>query len=230
MTSLRPLTEDGFGPKKVVVLSEDGEPLRGPSGKIRYRLWAGDKPEFLKQRQAWLDLQNRHLALAGLDIRVDGRSHEERGLGLATTTHIGVGASAMVRNAEGSGKVQQTHGNALIPWFAPAFLFHVVGVLAQGLVLIVKKNPHRSAVQVFQLPTAHAPKKRKQSYNAHTKRKHNQPDQRLVHGGHPGRPGHMWQMARIASFLQARNGPVGVPGGVAEQREDDHHADQAGQD
>jgi len=78
--------------------------LRGPSGKIRYRLWAGDKPEFLQQRQAWLDLQNRHLALAGLDIRVDGRSHEERGLGLVATTHIGVGVTAMVRKAEGSGK------------------------------------------------------------------------------------------------------------------------------
>lgn len=39
MTTLRPLAEDGFGPKKVAVLDEDGNPLRirsklHPRGKI----------------------------------------------------------------------------------------------------------------------------------------------------------------------------------------------------
>src|SRR5690606_1075996 len=92
-------------------------------------------------------------------------------------------------------------GNALTPWSVPAFLFQVIRMLAQGFVLIIKKNPHRGAVQVFQLPTAHAPKKRKQPYDAHSKCKHNKPDKRLVHGGHPDRLGHVWQMGRIASFL-----------------------------
>jgi len=101
MTSLRPLTEDGFGAKKVALLGADGEPLREPSGKICYRLWAGDKEVFLEQRQTWLDLQNRHLALAGLDVRVDGRSYQERGLDILPTTHIGVGAAAMKRKAGG---------------------------------------------------------------------------------------------------------------------------------
>lgn len=46
MMTLRPLTEEGFGPKKVAVLGEDGEPLRvvtphRPNGKIVYKLWAG---------------------------------------------------------------------------------------------------------------------------------------------------------------------------------------------
>ncbi|OYR18548.1 MobA/MobL family protein, partial [Brucella grignonensis] len=92
---LRPLTESGFGAKKVVVKGDDGQPLRTANGKIQYRLWAGEKAEFLQQRQAWLDLQNHHLALAGLDIRVDGRSYAERGIDMVPTTHIGVAAKAM---------------------------------------------------------------------------------------------------------------------------------------
>ncbi len=74
MTTLRPLTEDGFGPKKVVLMGEDGQPLRNPASKILYKLWSGDKSELIEKRQYWYECQNRHLALAGFDIRVDGRS------------------------------------------------------------------------------------------------------------------------------------------------------------
>jgi ATP-dependent exoDNAse (exonuclease V) alpha subunit len=73
------------------------------NGKIQYRLWAGEKAEFLEQRNGWLDLQNQHLALAGLEIRVDGRSYAERGIDIVPTTHIGVGAKAMQRKAERQG-------------------------------------------------------------------------------------------------------------------------------
>jgi Ti-type conjugative transfer relaxase TraA len=97
MTTLRPLTEDGFGSKKVAVIGEDGRPLRNEAGKIVYRLWSGEKTEFLEQREGWLDLQNKHLALAGLDIRVDGRSYAERGIDLVPTTHVGVAAKAIDR-------------------------------------------------------------------------------------------------------------------------------------
>ncbi|HQS45152.1 MAG: Ti-type conjugative transfer relaxase TraA [Rhizobiales bacterium 24-66-13] len=97
MTTLRPLAEDGFGPKKVPVIGADGQPLRNDAGKIVYRLWSGEKAEFLQQREGWLDLQNRHLALAGLDVRVDGRSYGERGVDLVPTTHIGVAAKAIDR-------------------------------------------------------------------------------------------------------------------------------------
>ncbi len=103
MTTLRPLTQDGFGAKKVPVIGEDGQAVRTESGKIQYRLWAGEKAEFLAQRQAWLDLQNQHLALAGLDIRVDGRSYAERGIDLEPNTHIGVGAKAMQAKSVQSG-------------------------------------------------------------------------------------------------------------------------------
>jgi ATP-dependent exoDNAse (exonuclease V) alpha subunit len=38
MTTLRPLTEDGFGSKKVAVTGPGGQPLRNDSGKIVYEL------------------------------------------------------------------------------------------------------------------------------------------------------------------------------------------------
>lgn len=103
MTTLRPLTESGFGGKKIAVISEDGQPLRDKAGKIQYRLWAGEKTEFLEQRNGWLDLQNQHLALAGLEIRVDGRSYAERGIDLEPTAHVGAGARAIQRKAERQG-------------------------------------------------------------------------------------------------------------------------------
>ncbi|RWI83750.1 Ti-type conjugative transfer relaxase TraA [Mesorhizobium sp.] len=103
MTTLRPLTESGFGGKKIAVTGEDGQPLRDKAGKIRYRLWAGEKAEFLQQRNGWLDLQNQYLALAGLEIRVDGRSYAERGINLEPTAHVGAGARAIQRKAERQG-------------------------------------------------------------------------------------------------------------------------------
>lgn len=103
MTTLRPLTEAGFGAKKIAVTGDDGAVLRGKAGKIQYRLWAGEKQEFLEQRNGWLDLQNQHLALAGLEIRVDGRSYAERGIELEPTAHIGAGANAIRRKAQQQG-------------------------------------------------------------------------------------------------------------------------------
>lgn len=103
MTTLRPLSEQGFGAKKIAVIGEDGQPLRGKDRKIQYRLWAGEKAEFLQQRTGWLDLQNQHLALAGLEIRVDGRSYAERGIDLVPTAHVGAGARAIQRMAEREG-------------------------------------------------------------------------------------------------------------------------------
>lgn len=103
MTTLRPLTEERFGGKRVALLDEDGTPLRTKAGKIRYALWAGDKQEFLAQRARWIDLQNHHLALAGLEVRVDGRSYAERGIDLVPTTHIGVAAKAIDRKAKREG-------------------------------------------------------------------------------------------------------------------------------
>lgn len=99
MTTLRPLTEDGFGAKKVAVIGPDGHPIRNDAGKIVYELWAGSLDDFNAFRNGWFACQNRHLALAGLDIRIDGRSFEKQGIGLAPTIHLGVGTKAIERKS-----------------------------------------------------------------------------------------------------------------------------------
>ena len=102
MTTLRPLTEGGFGSKKVAVTGPDGKVLRNDSGKIVYELWAGGIEDFNAFRDGWFTCQNRHLALAGLDIRIDGRSFEKQGIDLTPTIHLGVGTKAIERKAEGA--------------------------------------------------------------------------------------------------------------------------------
>ncbi|MFF0948124.1 Ti-type conjugative transfer relaxase TraA [Rhizobium leguminosarum] len=85
MMTLRPLTEEGFGAKTVQVLDEGGKPLRvatldRPKGRIVSRAWAGDKETMKGWKIAWAETANRHLALAGHEIRLDGRSYAEQGL------------------------------------------------------------------------------------------------------------------------------------------------------
>ena len=50
-----------------------------------------------EMRMAWEGLANEHLARAGLDVRIDHRSHQERGLEIEPTQHMGVHASQMER-------------------------------------------------------------------------------------------------------------------------------------
>ena len=102
MTTLRPLTEEGFGPKKVVVTGEDGAPLRvvtpdRAKGKIVYKLWAGDKEIMKAWKIAWAETANRHLALAGHEIRLDGRSYAEQGLDGIAQRHLGPEKAALSR-------------------------------------------------------------------------------------------------------------------------------------
>ncbi|QPB18773.1 Ti-type conjugative transfer relaxase TraA [Rhizobium sp. 007] len=102
MTTLRPLTEEGFGPKKVAVSGADGEPLRvvtphRPKGRIVYRIWAGDKETMKAWKIGWADAANRHLALAGHEIRLDGRSYAEQGLDGIAQKHLGPEKAALAR-------------------------------------------------------------------------------------------------------------------------------------
>ncbi len=100
MTTLRPLTEDGFGAKKVAVIGEDGQPLRTKTGKIAYELWAGSTDDFNILRDGWFERQNDHLALGGIELRLDGRSYEKQGIDLEPTIHLGAGTKAIERKAE----------------------------------------------------------------------------------------------------------------------------------
>ena len=51
-------------------------------------------------RMAWEERANEHLARAGLDIRIDHRSHRERGLEIEPTQHMGVHATQMQRRGK----------------------------------------------------------------------------------------------------------------------------------
>lgn len=107
MTTLRPLTQQDFGAKKVAVLGEDGRPLRTKAGKIVYELWAGGMDDFNAFRDGWFERQNHHLALNGVDLRIDGRSYEKQGIELEPTIHLGVGAKAIERKAKKEGRRPQ---------------------------------------------------------------------------------------------------------------------------
>ncbi|NTF65803.1 Ti-type conjugative transfer relaxase TraA [Rhizobium rhizogenes] len=51
-------------------------------------------------RQSWESIANERLAREGLDIRIDHRSHAERGLELQPTEHMGVHATQMERQGK----------------------------------------------------------------------------------------------------------------------------------
>ena len=51
-------------------------------------------------RIAWEQRSNTHLARAGLDVRIDHRSHQERGLEMEPTQHMGVHATQMERRRQ----------------------------------------------------------------------------------------------------------------------------------
>ena len=57
-------------------------------------------------RQAWEQVANEHLARAGLDIRIDHRSHQERGLEIEPTEHMGVHATQMERRGKAVGRAR----------------------------------------------------------------------------------------------------------------------------
>ncbi|WP_152095733.1 Ti-type conjugative transfer relaxase TraA [Rhizobium dioscoreae] len=102
MTTLRPLTAEGFGPKQIAIVDDTGEPLRlkspdRPKGAIIYRPWAGNKETMEEWKLAWAQTVTRHLALAGHDIRIDGRSYEEQGLRGMGQRHLGPARTALLR-------------------------------------------------------------------------------------------------------------------------------------
>ncbi|UBU64113.1 Ti-type conjugative transfer relaxase TraA (plasmid) [Acidithiobacillus ferrooxidans] len=57
-------------------------------------------------RVGWEQRTNAHLARAGLDIRVDHRSHQERGLEIEPTQHMGVHATQMERRGKDVSRVR----------------------------------------------------------------------------------------------------------------------------
>ncbi|WP_369682674.1 Ti-type conjugative transfer relaxase TraA [Roseovarius sp. M141] len=95
MTALRPLSEDGFGAKRVPVVGDDGVISRGADGKIRSEQFTGGLERLRAMRAAWAEIQNHHLARHGHDIRVDHRSFEDLGIDAVPSKHRGVAADNM---------------------------------------------------------------------------------------------------------------------------------------
>ncbi len=91
MTTLRPLTDTGFGPKTLLLKDEQNEPVRSKRGDLIYDKWAGSKSELLENREAWANHVNMALARAGHEIAVDHRSFKDRGITeIEPTTHRGL--------------------------------------------------------------------------------------------------------------------------------------------
>ena len=88
MMSVRAVGPEGFGDKTSIerenkwLLSEDM-----PTSQMQLR----------DIRQSWEQVANEKLAEAGFDLRIDHRSHQERGLEIEPTEHMGVHATQMQR-------------------------------------------------------------------------------------------------------------------------------------
>ena len=95
MTSLRPLTKEGFGNKWEAVRDASGEQLVSAKGNKVFARWAGDRRELVRLREAWAVTANAHLAHAGREERIDHRSHLERDMETQPTRHRGPAAEAM---------------------------------------------------------------------------------------------------------------------------------------
>ena len=103
MLTLRPLTEAGFGANWLPVRDpHSGDHLRTGSGKLRYAPWSGDVERLIAWRAAWAEVQNRHLAIAGVAARVTHESYRTQGIAVAPTAHVGVHASAVRRSGKAS--------------------------------------------------------------------------------------------------------------------------------
>ncbi|XAZ26074.1 Ti-type conjugative transfer relaxase TraA (plasmid) [Sinorhizobium sp. B11] len=88
MMTTRQVTESGLGDKTLL------------ERENRWLLANHQMPSQLQLkdiRQTWEQLANRHLAIAGLDIRIDHRSHLEAGITIEPTEHVGVHATQIER-------------------------------------------------------------------------------------------------------------------------------------
>lgn len=88
LMTTRQVTEDGLGDK--TYLERENKWL------LAHDLPTTDM-QLRDLRQRWEGIANERLAMAGLDIRIDHRSHMERGLEIAPTEHMGVHATQMDR-------------------------------------------------------------------------------------------------------------------------------------
>ncbi|HTR67852.1 MAG TPA: Ti-type conjugative transfer relaxase TraA [Terriglobales bacterium] len=91
LLTTRKLTADGLGEKSELELENKKlEALGLPTTHDQVR----------DIRVVWEGIANAHLAQAGLDVRIDHRAHQTRGLEIEPTQHMGVHASQMERRGK----------------------------------------------------------------------------------------------------------------------------------
>ncbi len=88
MMTTRQVGEDGLGEKTY---------LEHKNARLLSNGMATTDMQLRDIRQSWESIANSQLQREGLDIRIDHRSHAERGLELSPTEHLGVHASQMQR-------------------------------------------------------------------------------------------------------------------------------------
>ncbi|MCZ8260602.1 MAG: Ti-type conjugative transfer relaxase TraA [Beijerinckiaceae bacterium] len=88
MMSVRGLTETGLGEKTI---------LERENGWLLSRALPTSMMQLKDIRRDWEGIANEGLAQAGHDIRIDHRSHQDRGLEIEPTEHMGVYATQMER-------------------------------------------------------------------------------------------------------------------------------------
>ena len=88
MLTTRCIEVDGLGEKSM---------LEWENKKLQAQGLPTTHDQLRSIRVAWEEKTNLHLARAGLEVRVDHRSHAERGIGIEPTQHMGVHATQMQR-------------------------------------------------------------------------------------------------------------------------------------
>ena len=92
MMTTRQVGEDGLGEKTY---------LEHKNARLLSNGMATTDMQLRDIRQTWESIANSQLQREGLDIRIDHRSHQERGLELSPTEHVGVHATQMQRQGMG---------------------------------------------------------------------------------------------------------------------------------
>ncbi|TCP74197.1 plasmid mobilization system relaxase [Rhizobium sp. PP-CC-2G-626] len=100
MMTTRQVTNEGLGAKTYLELANK---------ELLPRDLPTTQMQLVDIRRSWEQMANRELAQAGLDIRIDHRSHSERGLEIEPTEHMGVRATNIMRRG---GEVDRTRIDA----------------------------------------------------------------------------------------------------------------------
>jgi Ti-type conjugative transfer relaxase TraA len=107
MVTHRELGPDGFGE-----IANTRTVERKVKGQVKPVMTRGafNEQDITPTREAWATAVNEAYRAAGLNIRVDHRSHAERGLAAEPTTHLGYAASGMERRGEATDRGDMNRG------------------------------------------------------------------------------------------------------------------------